>query len=89
MALQDPEIQGPQHAHRRGPAAGSRRRRWCCGRRRTRPARSTEAERITSLIPDARLAVMENCGHWPQYEDTETFNRIHLDFLLGTTEKTD
>jgi 2-hydroxy-6-oxonona-2,4-dienedioate hydrolase len=26
--------------------------------------------------------VMENCGHWPQYEDTETFNKIHLDFLL-------
>jgi len=25
---------------------------------------------------------MENCGHWPQYEDTETFNEIHLDFLL-------
>jgi 2-hydroxy-6-oxonona-2,4-dienedioate hydrolase len=42
----------------------------------------TEAERITSLIPGARLAVMENCGHWPQYEDTETFDRIHLDFLL-------
>ena len=33
----------------------------------------TEAQRITSLIPGAKLAVMENCGHWPQYEDTETF----------------
>src|SRR6185295_15863478 len=42
-----------------------------------------EAQRITSLIPGAQLAVMENCGHWPQYEDTETFNKIHLDFLLG------
>ena len=42
-----------------------------------------EAQRITSLIPGAKLAVMENCGHWPQYEDTETFNKIHLDFLLG------
>ena len=41
-----------------------------------------EAQRIASLIPDAQLAVMENCGHWPQYEDTETFNKIHLDFLL-------
>jgi 2-hydroxy-6-oxonona-2,4-dienedioate hydrolase len=30
---------------------------------------------------------MENCGHWPQYEDTETFNRIHLDFLLGRPEE--
>jgi len=42
----------------------------------------TEAARIASLIPGAELAVMENCGHWPQYEDTETFNKIHLDFLL-------
>jgi 2-hydroxy-6-oxonona-2,4-dienedioate hydrolase len=42
----------------------------------------TEAERIASLIPNARLAVMDNCGHWPQYEDPETFNKIHLDFLL-------
>ena len=41
-----------------------------------------EAERIASLIPRATLAVMDNCGHWPQYEDTETFNKIHLDFLL-------
>ena len=43
----------------------------------------TEAERIASLIPNSTLAVMDNCGHWPQYEDTDTFNRIHLDFLLG------
>ena len=42
-----------------------------------------EAQRITSKIPGAKLAVMENCGHWPQYEDTETFNKIHLDFLLN------
>jgi 2-hydroxy-6-oxonona-2,4-dienedioate hydrolase len=41
-----------------------------------------EAERIAGQIPNARLAVMDNCGHWPQYEDTETFDRIHLDFLL-------
>lgn len=41
-----------------------------------------EGRRIASLIPGGRLAVMENCGHWPQYEDTETFNKIHLDFLL-------
>jgi 2-hydroxy-6-oxonona-2,4-dienedioate hydrolase len=41
-----------------------------------------EAQRIASLIPNARLAVMDNCGHWPQYEDPETFNKIHLDFLL-------
>jgi 2-hydroxy-6-oxonona-2,4-dienedioate hydrolase len=42
-----------------------------------------EGQRIASLIPNARLAVIENAGHWPQYEQPETFNRIHLDFLLG------
>ena len=41
-----------------------------------------EAKRIASLIPNAQLAIMDNCGHWPQYEDTATFNKIHLDFLL-------
>lgn len=45
-----------------------------------------EGRRIASLIPNGRLAVMENCGHWPQYEDTETFDRLHLDFLLEGTE---
>jgi 2-hydroxy-6-oxonona-2,4-dienedioate hydrolase len=45
-----------------------------------------EGRRIASLIPNGRLAIMENCGHWPQYEDTATFNRLHLDFLLSTTE---
>ena len=42
-----------------------------------------EGRRIAGLIPNGRLAVMDNCGHWPQYEDATTFNRIHLDFLLG------
>ena len=60
--------------------AGSRR--WCCGPPRTRPGPVDEGRRIASLIPNAQLAVMDNCGHWPQYEDTPTFNKIHLDFLL-------
>ena len=40
-------------------------------------------ERIAALIPAARFALMENCGHWPQFEDAATFNRQHIDFLLG------
>jgi 2-hydroxy-6-oxonona-2,4-dienedioate hydrolase len=40
-------------------------------------------ETFAREIPNARLVVMENCGHWPQYEDAATFNRIHLEFLLG------
>lgn len=43
----------------------------------------SEGQRIASMIPGARFEVMPNCGHWPQYEDPKTFNRLHLDFLLG------
>ncbi|MEU4486720.1 alpha/beta hydrolase [Streptomyces purpurascens] len=42
-----------------------------------------EGRRISQLIPKGRLAVIENAGHWPQYEQTDEFNRIHLDFLLN------
>ncbi|HET9876122.1 MAG TPA: alpha/beta hydrolase [Mycobacterium sp.] len=42
-----------------------------------------EGKRIASMIPGARFEVMSGCGHWPQYEDAETFNRLHLEFLLG------
>lgn len=42
-----------------------------------------EGRRIANLIPNGELAVMENCGHWPQYEDPKTFNRIFLDFMLA------
>ena len=43
----------------------------------------TEGRRIASMIPDARFEVMSGCGHWPQYEDAKTFDRLHIDFLLG------
>jgi len=42
-----------------------------------------QGRRLAELIPGAKFVVMEDCGHWPQYEDPENFNRIHLDFLLG------
>lgn len=42
-----------------------------------------EGRRIAGLIPNGRLAIIENAGHWPQYEQAEEFNRVHLDFLLG------
>ncbi|WP_067855476.1 alpha/beta fold hydrolase [Nocardia shimofusensis] len=43
----------------------------------------TEGRRIASMIPGARFELMTGCGHWPQYEDAETFDALHLDFLLG------
>ena len=43
----------------------------------------TEGRRIADMIPGAEFVVMENCGHWPQWEDVATFNRLHIDFLRG------
>lgn len=38
-------------------------------------------ERFARTIPDARLEVMKGCGHWPQFEDAATFNRLSLEFF--------
>lgn len=46
-------------------------------------APAAAGRQVADWIPDSRFVVMDNCGHWPQYEDAETFNRIHLDFLLA------
>jgi 2-hydroxy-6-oxonona-2,4-dienedioate hydrolase len=46
-------------------------------------APAAAGRQVADWIPDSRFVVMDNCGHWPQYEDADTFNRIHLDFLLG------
>lgn len=42
-----------------------------------------EGRRIASMIPDAQFVVMQDCGHWPQFEDPETFNDLHVRFLRG------
>jgi len=39
------------------------------------------AEASMPYWPNAELVVMNDCGHWPQWEDTPTFNRIVVDFL--------
>lgn len=43
----------------------------------------SEGRRIAEMIPGAQFVVMDDCGHWPQWEDVPTFNRLHLNFLLG------
>lgn len=40
------------------------------------------AESAVSYLREGRLAVMTDCGHWPQWEDAPAFNRIVGDFLL-------
>lgn len=36
---------------------------------------------LAAAIPGSKFVVMEGCGHWPQFEDAPTFNKIHIDFL--------
>lgn len=38
-------------------------------------------QQLSDAIPGSKFVVMKNCGHWPQFEDAETFNQIHIDFL--------
>lgn len=42
-----------------------------------------EGREISEMIPGAQYVVMNRCGHWPQFEDADKFNRLHIDFLLG------
>ena len=42
-----------------------------------------EGKRIASMIPNSQFVVMQDCGHWPQFEDPETFNDLHARFLRG------
>jgi 2-hydroxy-6-oxonona-2,4-dienedioate hydrolase len=44
-----------------------------------------EGRRISQLIPGAHFIVMNDCGHWPQFEDPNTFNAAHIAFLTGAS----
>ena len=44
-----------------------------------------EGRQIASMIPASHYVVMNRCGHWPQYENADFFNRLHLAFLRGET----
>ncbi len=44
-----------------------------------------EGRRIAATIPGAQFELMEDCGHWPQFERADLFNSIHLDFLNGAS----
>ena len=41
------------------------------------------AQVVSKLMPNARYVEMEGVGHWPQWEDPETFNKLSLEFLRG------
>lgn len=41
------------------------------------------AIRVSKLMPNAVYSEMPEVGHWPQFEDPETFNPLSIEFLLG------
>jgi len=41
------------------------------------------AERLEKAIPGARKAIIDNCGHMPQLERADEFNRLVREFLLA------
>ncbi len=46
-------------------------------------AADSVGRRLAELIPRSRFELMQDCGHWPQFEDPATFNQLHLDFFLN------
>jgi 2-hydroxy-6-oxonona-2,4-dienedioate hydrolase len=44
-------------------------------------ATPAEGKEIADMIPNSKYIVMNECGHWPQFENAEEFNRVHIDFL--------
>lgn len=45
-------------------------------------ATPAEGKEISEMIPNCQYVVMNECGHWPQFEDADLFNRLHINFLL-------
>ena len=42
-----------------------------------------QGEALRSVLPNARLSLIDNCGHLPMSEKPETFNRLVRDFIVG------
>lgn len=48
------------------------------------PSSTAEIGRLAAAeIPGAAFVVMDDCGHWPQWEDPATFNKLIIDYLTG------
>ncbi len=41
-----------------------------------------EADLLLQWLPDARLHVIEDAGHWPQWEKPQEFLNAHIEFLI-------
>lgn len=42
-----------------------------------------EGRQIAAMVPGAQFVVMNECGHWPQYENHNHFDELHTAFMLG------
>ena len=82
LVLQEPEIRGPNNLSDDEWAAikASTLVVWTT---HDPTAPESLGRHLAELIPASRFALMHDCGHWPQFEDPATFNRLHIDFLLG------
>ena len=45
-------------------------------------ANPASADRLANTIPGATKVIVDNCGHLPQLEKSEEFNRIVREFLV-------
>ncbi len=48
-----------------------------------RPLFRNTAKRLGELLPNTVPLTLDEVGHWPQFEDPETFNKASIDFLLA------
>jgi 2-hydroxy-6-oxonona-2,4-dienedioate hydrolase len=42
-----------------------------------------EAKELQQMLPGSRLEILGHCGHWPQHEQPEKYNRLSLEFLAS------
>jgi 2-hydroxy-6-oxonona-2,4-dienedioate hydrolase len=50
----------------------------------TRGGHFEHSLKLVSLIPDSRLVLLNQCGHWLQINHAAEFNRLVLDFMANT-----
>lgn len=47
-----------------------------------------EARKMHEDIPNSTLELFDRCGHWPQHEQADRYNRLALDFLAASDRRT-
>ncbi len=50
---------------------------------------AAHAEAVLEAVPDARVHIFDECGHWPQVEHAEQFNSLVAEFLSEAEGRVD